>query len=138
MLTDTGKLPVKELADASGVERKTIERHRRYIVAMLLAYTNGFDIIRGHLNQVFAAKGHTALMYASSVASAQKHKDKLAASLAKRVDCRYTLIVEVAKRARQIIEQEQNQGLKELPNHMKEIAYACHEIEDGTLQMTKD
>ncbi|MDD5932591.1 MAG: 3-hydroxyacyl-CoA dehydrogenase NAD-binding domain-containing protein, partial [Oscillospiraceae bacterium] len=35
--------------------------------------------------QVFAAKGHTALMYASSVASAQRHKDKLAASLAKRV-----------------------------------------------------
>ena len=35
--------------------------------------------------QVFAAKGHTALMYASSPASAQKHKDKLAASLAKRV-----------------------------------------------------
>ena len=35
--------------------------------------------------QVFAAKGHTALMYASSVPSAQKHKDKLAASLAKRV-----------------------------------------------------
>ncbi len=35
--------------------------------------------------QVFAAKGHTAMMFASSVASAQKHKDKLAASLAKRV-----------------------------------------------------
>ena len=35
--------------------------------------------------QVFAAKGHTALLYASSPASAQKHKDKLAASLAKRV-----------------------------------------------------
>ena len=35
--------------------------------------------------QVFAAKGHTALMYASSPASAQKHKDKLEASLAKRV-----------------------------------------------------
>ena len=35
--------------------------------------------------QVFAAKGHTALMYASSVASAQRHKDKLAASLDKRV-----------------------------------------------------
>ena len=51
---------------------------------------------------------------------------------------RYALCVVVAKRARQIIEQEQNQGLKELPNHMKEIAYACHEIEVGTLQMTKD
>lgn len=36
--------------------------------------------------QVFAAKGHTALMFASSVASAQKHKDKLAASLNKRVE----------------------------------------------------
>ena len=35
--------------------------------------------------QVFAAKGHTALRYASSPASAQRHKDKLAASLAKRV-----------------------------------------------------
>ena len=36
--------------------------------------------------QVFAAKGHTALMYASSVASAQRHKDKLSASLQKRVE----------------------------------------------------
>ena len=35
--------------------------------------------------QVFAAKGHTALMYASSVESAQRHKDKLAASLNKKV-----------------------------------------------------
>jgi 3-hydroxybutyryl-CoA dehydrogenase len=36
--------------------------------------------------QVFAAKGHTALMYASSTASAQRHKDALAKSLQKRVD----------------------------------------------------
>ena len=35
--------------------------------------------------QVFAAKGHVAMMYASSVASAQRHRDKLAASLNKRV-----------------------------------------------------
>lgn len=35
--------------------------------------------------QVFAAKGHIAMMYASSVASAQRHRDKLAASLNKRV-----------------------------------------------------
>lgn len=35
--------------------------------------------------QVFAANGHTAMMYASSVASAQRHKDKLAASLNKKV-----------------------------------------------------
>ncbi len=36
--------------------------------------------------QVFAAKGHTALMYASSLASAQRHKDNLGKSLQKRVD----------------------------------------------------
>ena len=35
--------------------------------------------------QVFAAKGHVAMMYASSVASAQRHRDKLAATLNKRV-----------------------------------------------------
>ena len=35
--------------------------------------------------QVFAGKGHTVLLYASSTASAQRHKDKLAASLNKRV-----------------------------------------------------
>ncbi len=36
--------------------------------------------------QVFAAKGHTVLMYASSLASAQRHKDNLGKSLQKRVD----------------------------------------------------
>ena len=35
--------------------------------------------------QVFAGKGHTVLLYASSKESAQRHKDKLAASLAKKV-----------------------------------------------------
>ena len=35
--------------------------------------------------QVFAQNGHTALMYASSLASAQRHKDKLAASFDKRI-----------------------------------------------------
>lgn len=35
--------------------------------------------------QVFSSKGHTVLLYASSSASAQRHKDHLAASLEKRV-----------------------------------------------------
>ncbi len=35
--------------------------------------------------QVFAQKGHTALLYASSVASAQRHKDNLAKSFDKRI-----------------------------------------------------
>ena len=48
----TGRLPIRELAEGSGVERKTIERHRNYLVALLLAFTNGYEIIRGHLCQV--------------------------------------------------------------------------------------
>ena len=46
------RLPVARLVEGSGVERKTIERHRKYLVAMLLIYTNGFEIIRGHLSRI--------------------------------------------------------------------------------------
>ena len=51
---------------------------------MKLALFGAGTMGRG-IAQVFAAKGHTALLYASSPASAQRHKDKLGASLAKRV-----------------------------------------------------
>ena len=51
-LEQTGRLPMQQLADATGVERKTLERHRKYLVAILLAFTNGYEIIRGHLCQL--------------------------------------------------------------------------------------
>lgn len=51
-LTATGKIPMAALAAESGVKRKTMERHRKYLVALLLAFTNGFEIIRGHLRQM--------------------------------------------------------------------------------------
>ena len=53
----TKKLPITQLAAAAGVERKTLERHRKYMMALLLAYTNGFEIIRGHLGQMMIMKG---------------------------------------------------------------------------------
>lgn len=56
-LVTTGKLPIAALSDGSGVERKTMERHRKYLVALLLAFTNGFEIIRGHLRQMSPEKG---------------------------------------------------------------------------------
>ncbi len=56
-LIKTKKLPLSALAQGSGVEKKTLERHRKYLVAVLLAYTNGFEIIREHLNQVYTVKG---------------------------------------------------------------------------------
>ena len=39
------------------VERKTLERHRKYLAAFLLAFTNGYEIIRGHLCQVAPKRG---------------------------------------------------------------------------------
>ena len=56
-LERTHKLPIAALAAGAGVDRKTLERHRRYLVALLLAYTNGFDIIRGHLWRIEQREG---------------------------------------------------------------------------------
>ncbi len=57
--TSIGRLPIASLSAGSGVERKTIERHRKYLAALLLAFTNGFEIIRGHLRQMSPGKGWT-------------------------------------------------------------------------------
>ena len=54
---ETGRLPMNELAAGSGTDKKTMERHRKYLVAILLAFTNGYEIIRGHLRQLAPAKG---------------------------------------------------------------------------------
>ena len=51
-LLQAKRLPIGQLAAGSGVERKTLERHRKYMIALLLIYTNGYEIIRGHLKQV--------------------------------------------------------------------------------------
>ena len=48
---------MNELASGSGTGKKIMERHRKYLAAILLAFTNGYEIIRGHLCQVAPAKG---------------------------------------------------------------------------------
>ena len=55
-LENTGKLPISQLSKKTGVEKKTLERHRKYLVAILLAYTNGYEIIRGHLCRISPAR----------------------------------------------------------------------------------
>ena len=60
-LLRTKKLPLAQLASGSGAERKTLERHRKYILAMLLIQTNGYEIIRGHLRHVLKRKEVAAL-----------------------------------------------------------------------------
>ena len=48
----TKRVPLGKLAKGAGVERKSLERHRRYLVAVLLICTNGYEILRGHIMQV--------------------------------------------------------------------------------------
>ena len=48
-LIRTKKLPMSALSEISRTDKKTMERHRKYLVAVLLAFTNGYEIIRGHL-----------------------------------------------------------------------------------------
>lgn len=56
-LLRTKKLPVNRLASQSGVSRKTLERHRKYILVMLLIQTNGYELMRGHLYHILKKKG---------------------------------------------------------------------------------
>ena len=51
---------------------------------------------------------------------------------------RYALCVVVAKRARQLIEQNSVNNSRENPHHLKEIALACEEIEEGKIKAVKD
>ncbi|MGI6336746.1 MAG: sigma-70 family RNA polymerase sigma factor [Eubacteriales bacterium] len=51
------KLPMAQLVLGSGVERKTLERHRKYILVMLLIQTNGYEMIRNHVRHVLKRKG---------------------------------------------------------------------------------
>ena len=48
-LVESRRLPIAKLSEGSQVERKTLERHRRYLVALLLIHTNGYEMIRTHL-----------------------------------------------------------------------------------------
>lgn len=57
----TGKLPLAALVDGANVEKKTLERHRKYMMALLVIYSNGYELIRGHLTQVMPHAGREAM-----------------------------------------------------------------------------
>lgn len=59
-LLRTKKLPLAELVSGGGCDRKTLERHRKYVLAMLVIQTNGYEIIRGHLRHVWKKGGQPA------------------------------------------------------------------------------
>ena len=58
--------------------------------------------------------------------------------LAEKVGSKYALCVVASKRARQIMEQAQNQGVSELPNKEKPLSGAAQEIIDGKLIAVND
>ena len=55
-LLRTKKLPLAQLVRGADVERKTLERHRKYLIAMLLIQSNGYEILRGHLHRIIRVK----------------------------------------------------------------------------------
>jgi DNA-directed RNA polymerase subunit omega len=58
--------------------------------------------------------------------------------LANKIGSKYELCVVTSKRARQIMEQAQNQGLTELPGNEKPLSVAAQEIQDNKLIAVKD
>jgi DNA-directed RNA polymerase subunit omega len=58
--------------------------------------------------------------------------------LTEKVGSKYTLCVVASKRARQLMEQAQNQGLNELPDKEKPLSVAAQEIYDGKLVAVND
>ena len=58
--------------------------------------------------------------------------------LAKNIGSKYALCVVASKRARQIIDAAQNQGLTELPDNKKPLSVAAQEIYDGKIIAVKD
>ncbi|HPY63869.1 MAG TPA: sigma-70 family RNA polymerase sigma factor [Bacillota bacterium] len=51
-IVETGRLPLKEIADGAQVSRKTLERHRKYLVGIFLIFSNGYAYMRDHLNDM--------------------------------------------------------------------------------------
>ena len=58
--------------------------------------------------------------------------------LASKIGSKYALCVIASKRARQIMESAQNQGMTELPNGEKPLSVAAQEIYDGKLIASDD
>jgi|GEM_PF-31402 len=50
-IVEKGRLPVTELAEEAGVSRKTIERNRKYIIALALLYRGDYPYIRAYITQ---------------------------------------------------------------------------------------
>lgn len=58
--------------------------------------------------------------------------------LANKIGSKYALCVVTSKRARQLMEQAQNQGFRDVPGKEKPLSVAAQEIYDGKLIAIND
>lgn len=55
-LLNTKKLPLSKLVSGTNIQRKTLERHRKYLLVMLIIQTNGYEIVREHIRHSLKRK----------------------------------------------------------------------------------
>lgn len=53
---ESGKLPVNIITEATSVKRKTLERHRKYLIALAVIYFKKYDCMIEYLTGVFNLK----------------------------------------------------------------------------------
>ena len=55
-LLETGKLPLQKIVDATKVRKKTLEKYRKYIIALAVIYFRGYNCMTDHLAEVFKSQ----------------------------------------------------------------------------------
>lgn len=55
-LFETGKIPVNQIIKGTSVKKKTLERHRKYLVALAIIYFREYECMIAHLSEVFKTK----------------------------------------------------------------------------------
>ena len=56
-LLKTKKLPIRKLVKETGISKKIMERHRKYLMAVMIIYANGYELIRNHIGMTFIKEG---------------------------------------------------------------------------------
>lgn len=55
-ILEKGKFPIAEVIKGTSVKKKTLERHRKYLMALLIIYFRGYDCMIDHLTEVFKSQ----------------------------------------------------------------------------------
>ena len=53
VMIETGKLPVTEIIQDTSIKKKTLEKHRKYLMALAIIYYKKYDCLIEHLAEVF-------------------------------------------------------------------------------------